>query len=171
MRILGVDPGTYKMGVGVVEEEREEINLLYSDVLTAARSKPLSVRLHYFYTQILELIERWQPNAVAIEQPFVAKNPRSALAIGQAQAVALVAAAHFSIPVSTYSPRQVKQSVADYGGSSKEQVREMVRVHLHLPHLLAPLDATDALAVALCHSHHVQAQQLISMTDERGVFP
>ncbi|MBI4299417.1 MAG: crossover junction endodeoxyribonuclease RuvC [Chloroflexi bacterium] len=166
MRILGLDPGTVRMGFGVIQEEGEELKLLSCGVLTAARSDPLPDRLYALYSQILELVSYWQPNALAVEEPFVAKNVRSAMAVGQAEAVALIAAAHFGVPAFTYSPRQVKQSVADYGGGSKEQVQEMVRVHLGLSYLPEPIDATDALAVAICHSHHLQEQRLIMVNDQ-----
>ena len=166
MRILGLDPGTFRMGIGVIEEEGEDLKLLHSGVLIAQRSAALSTRLHALYSQLLDIMDCWRPHALAVETPFVAKNVRSALAVGQAEAVGLIAAAHFSLQAYTYSPRQVKQTVADYGGSSKEQVQEMVRVHLALSYLPEPLDATDALAVAICHRQHMQAQGLVLIEKE-----
>ena len=151
MRVLGVDPGTFKMGVGVVDSEDGELTLVYSDVLSAGRSDPLHDRLHYLYEQLVHLIERLGPGVVAVEQPFVARNVRAAMAIGQAQAVAFIAAAYHGRLVSSYSPREIKRTITDYGGSSKEQVQEMVRVLLGLSNPPEPLDASDALATAICH--------------------
>ena len=162
MRILGVDPGTFKMGVGVVDSERGELSLVYSGVLTPAKSDPLSARLHYIYEQLIQLIHEWTPSAVAIEEPFVARNIKAAMAVGQAQGVAMVAAAHHGLVAYGYSPRTVKQSVTDYGGSSKSQVQDMIGVLLNLPgESRQPSDAADALAVAICHINASHVSQLV----------
>ena len=160
MRVLGIDPGTYKMGVGVLDSEEEGPALVYSCVLIPRRSDPLSARLHYLYTQLLHLIHRWQPSVVAVEEPFVARNVRAAMAVGQAQAVAMMAAAHHGLNIYNYSPREVKKSVTGYGGSSKAQVQEMVGVLLGQPQPLASTDLADALAVAICHSTASRISQL-----------
>lgn len=151
MRTLGIDPGTLHMGLGVVDSQEGRLTLAHLGVLSASRSKPLAERLRCLYEGLLEYIAEWQPSVAAIEEPFVARNVRSAMAVGQAQAVAMLAAASRGLPVHTYSPREVKQAVTDYGGSSKEQVQEMVRVLLGLPETPRPADAADALAVAICH--------------------
>ncbi|MCH8108915.1 MAG: crossover junction endodeoxyribonuclease RuvC [Chloroflexi bacterium] len=162
MRILGVDPGTFKMGVGVVDSERGELSLVYAGVLTPAKGDPLSARLHYIYEQLIQLIHEWTPSAVAIEEPFIARNVKAAMAVGQAQGVAMVAAAHHSLTAYGYSPRAVKQSVTDYGGSSKSQVQDMISVLLGLPgESRQPSDAADALAVAICHINASHVSQLI----------
>ena len=164
MRVLGIDPGTYQMGVGVVDSEAGDLNLVYSGVLSAGRASPLFERLHFLYQQILGTTQEWEPSVVAIEEPFVARNVRAAMAVGQAQAVAMVAAAHHGLPVYGYSPSEVKRAVTDYGGSSKGQVQEMVRVMLRLsdsPQAEGlPLDAADALAVAICHINASQVHEL-----------
>jgi crossover junction endodeoxyribonuclease RuvC len=160
MRVLGIDPGTFRMGIGVVDGEGGDLRLVCSSVLSPKRGKPLPQRLHYMYSQLLQVIEKWEPTEVAIEEPFVALNVHAAMAVGQAQAVAMVAAASRGLPVFTYSPREVKQAVADYGGSSKEQVQEMVRLLLGLDELPAPSDAADALAVAICHVNASHAKEL-----------
>jgi len=162
MRILGVDPGTFKMGVGVVDSERGELSLVYSGVLTPTKSDSLSVRLHYVYEQLIQLMQEWTPSAVAIEEPFVARNVKAAMAVGQAQGVAMVAAAHHGLEAYGYSPRSVKQSVTDYGGSSKSQVQDMIGILLGLPdESRQPSDAADALAVAICHINASHVSQLI----------
>ncbi len=151
MRILGIDPGTIAMGYGLIEEDEEELAMLDFGVLTASRQMPQADRLYKLFRQLLELMARHQPDEVAIEEPFVARNPRSAMAIGRAQAVAMLAAANYSIPIYTYAPTKVKQAIADYGGSGKEQVQQMVQLHLGLSQIPQPHDAADALAVAMCH--------------------
>jgi crossover junction endodeoxyribonuclease RuvC len=151
MRILGIDPGTIAMGYGLIEEDEEELAMLDFGVLTASRQMPMADRLYKLYRKLLELMARHQPDEVAIEEPFVARNARSALAIGRAQTVAMLAAANCSIPIYTYAPTKVKQAIADYGGSGKEQIQQMVQIHLGLSQIPQPNDAADALAVALCH--------------------
>lgn len=161
MRVLGIDPGTFKMGVGVVDSEQGELALVYSAVLQPRRTSPLFERLHHLYEHLLRVIGEWKPQVVAIEEPFVARNVRAAQAVGQAQAVAMVAAAHQGLPVCGYSPREVKRAVTDYGGSSKVQVQDMIKVLLRLPDEdRQPADAADALAVAICHVNASQALQL-----------
>ncbi len=153
MRVFGIDPGTFMMGVGIVESHDDSgMSLVYSGVLIPRKEAPLFERLHYLYQQLLLVIQEYQPSVMAIEEPFVARNVRAAMAIGQAQAVAMVAAADQGMSVSGYAPREIKRSVTDYGGSSKEQVQEMIRVLLGLPdELVQSSDAADALAVAICH--------------------
>ena len=161
MRILGIDPGTYKMGVGAVDSEAGRPSLLYLGVLTPDRTKPLSERLYFLYTRLVEVIQKWEPSVMAVEHPFAGSNIRTAMAIGQAQAVAMIAGAHLGLSVFSYSPREVKLAVTDYGGSSKEQVQEMVKVLLELAQPPEPLDASDALAVAICHINASRIDDLI----------
>lgn len=151
MRVLGIDPGTVAMGYGLVEEGDERLTMIDFGALTASSKMPLPDRLYKLYKSLLELVSQHQPDEVAIEEPFVARNARSALAIGRAQAVAMLTAVENGIPIFTYTPTKVKQSIADYGGSSKEQVQQMVQIHLGLAQIPQPHDAADALAVALCH--------------------
>ncbi len=167
MRILGIDPGTRVMGYGVVESERDEIALVDYGALVTNERSPIGERLHYLYRQILEIIARHQPDAVAVEQPFVARNVRTALAIGRAQAIALLAAAGSGLPAYEYTPAKVKQSVANYGASSKEQVQEMVRLQLGLAEAPHPDDAADALAVALCHLRETHLSNLLARQEEK----
>ena len=162
MRILGVDPGTATTGYGVIDSEDDEITLVdYGALVSPARS-PIGERLSYIYKGLLEIISRYQPEAVAIEEPFVAKNVRSALAIGRAQAIAILAAASKGIPSYEYTPAQVKQRVANYGASSKEQIQEMVKLQLGLSEVPLPSDAADALAIAICHLREMHVNNLLS---------
>ena len=162
MRVLGVDPGTIVMGYGVIESNDDEIALVDCGALVSPERSSMGERLSYLYNQLLEIIQRYQPDVVAVEQPFFAKNARSALAIGRAQAIAILAAAIKGIPAHEYTPAQIKQSVANYGASSKEQIQEMVRLQLGLAEVPQPNDAADALAVAICHLCETHLTNLLS---------
>jgi len=162
MRILGIDPGTVIMGYGVIETEEDKISMVDCGVLKNPERSPIGERLSYFYGELLKIISRYKPDTVAVEQPFVAKNVRSALAIGRAQAVAMLAAANKGLQVYEYTPTAIKQRVADYGASSKEQIQEMVRLQLELSEVPQPNDAADALAVAICHLREMQLQSLLA---------
>jgi crossover junction endodeoxyribonuclease RuvC len=116
------------------------------------------------FQSLQELIVRHAPTEVAVEQPFVAVNAHSALAIGEARALAVLAAGLAGLPVEQYSPAEVKRSVTGYGRGPKGQVQEMVRLQLGLRDLPEPFDAADALAVAICHVNHTRAQSLIERT-------
>ena len=159
---MGIDPGTLNMGVGVVDSQGGRLSLVHADVMAADRAHSLGKRLAYMYDELDRLIREWAPTEVAIEEPFVAKNVRSAMAVGQAQAVAMVVAEHYGISVSSYSPREVKKAVTDYGGSSKEQVQEMVKVLLDLALPPESTDTADALAVAICHINAVRERDLVA---------
>ena len=130
--------------------------------LTTQARSPMGERLSYLYQHLMEIIAHCQPDVMAIEQPFVAKNAKSALAIGKAQAVAILAASNSHIPSYEYTPAQIKQRVAGYGASSKEQVQEMVKLQLGLSSPPQPHDVADALAVALCHLGEIQLNGLLS---------
>ena len=162
MIILGIDPGTITMGYGVIEVKQDDISLVCCDSLSSPSRSPMGQRLAFLYDNLSEIISRYQPDAVAIEQPFVAKNARSALVIGKAQAVAILAAAKQGIPAYEYTPTQVKQRVTSYGASSKEQVKEMVRLQLGLAEAPSSSDAADALAVAICHSREIHFKDLLA---------
>lgn len=166
MRILGIDPGTQAMGYGLIDEDGDNLVMIDCGALTPPKRSPIGERLHHLYRGLGELMARYQPDEVAIEEPFVARNVRSALAVGRAQAVAILAAASRGIPAYRYSPTQVKQRVADYGASSKEQVQEMVKIHLGLPQIPQPRDAADALAVAICHLGETHMSRRLTSDDE-----
>ena len=150
------------MGYGVIEDRDDEIALVDYGALNSPARSPIGERLSYLYNGLVEIISRCQPDAVAVEQPFMAKNVRSALAVGRAQAVAILAAANRQIPTYEYTPTQVKQRVADYGASSKEQIQEMVRLQLGLSQAPQPSDAADALAVAICHLRETYLERLLA---------
>ena len=157
LRIVGIDPGTYTMGYGIIQAHGGEATCIASGAISAPRGLPLPERLRRLYGELLAILERYQPEAAAVEQPFVAKNARTALVIGQGMAIALLAAAQQGLTVATYPPAKVKGAVAGHGGSSKLRVAQLVRLQLGLAVDPEPSDAADALAVALCH---MQEQRL-----------
>lgn len=151
MVTLGIDPGTAAMGYGLVKETSQGLSLVDYGVLTTPASLPLPRRLQVLYQGLLEIIAHHNPSHAAVEQLFFAKNARTALVVGQARGVALLAAANSGIPVGEYTPLQIKRGIADYGRGSKVQIQYMVRLLLGLDFLPEPDDAADALAVAICH--------------------
>ncbi len=168
MRILGIDPGTVNMGYGIVDTSGGRVALVGCGALASQARSPIGERLRYLYSALMEIIRRYQSDAVAVEQPFVARNVKSALAVGRAQAVAMLAAANQDIPVYEYTPAQVKQRVADWGASSKEQVQKMVSLQLGLAEVPQPSDAADALAVALCHLSETHLDSLLAGRQREG---
>ena len=132
-------------------------------ISTNARHAP-EQRLHQIFRELCAVIERWRPAEVAVENPFVGENARSAFAIGEARAVALLAAAQAGLPVRAYAPAEVKLAVAGYGRSDKAQMQEMVRMQLGLAKAPRPADAADALAVALCHHLRRRSEQRLGVT-------
>ncbi len=153
MRTIGIDPGTARMGWGVVEEAAGVLRLIGCDVLTTPAGAPQADRLLRLYDELRLLIAHHQPDAAAVEELFFGKNVNTAITVGQARGVALLAFAQAGVPVYEYKPTQVKQALAGYGGADKRQVQEMVRITLHLPAIPRPDDAADAVAVAICHAY------------------
>jgi len=140
------------MGYGLaVEDVDGSISAVTWGVLIAKRRLSLGERLHRLHRELLELMEQYSPDEVAVEEPFVSLNARTAMAIGQAQGVALIAAAAWGLSATRYSPLQVKHAVAGHGGASKDQVQQAVLTRLGLGAAPVPEDAADALGVALCH--------------------
>jgi crossover junction endodeoxyribonuclease RuvC len=162
MKILGIDPGTVIMGYGLIESDGSETALVDYGAIAVPDKLKSGERLNFLYKELLKIIKQHKPDVAAIESPFVAKNVKSAMAIGRAQAIALLAAASQKIPTHEYSPAQVKLRVASYGASSKEQVQEMVRLQLGLTETPQPNDAADALAVALCHVQEMQVNDILA---------
>ena len=162
--ILGIDPGTRAMGFGLIACRGDALEAIDYGCFAVSPRLPLTERLAVLFQSLQELIARHAPTEVAVEQPFVAVNAHSALAIGEARALAVLAAGLAGLPVEQYSPAEVKRSVTGYGRGPKGQVQEMVRLQLGLRDLPEPFDAADALAVAICHVNHTRAQSLIERT-------
>ena len=162
MRVLAIDPGTLRMGYGVLDAEPSPEADDYGVVALPA-SMPIENRLYQLHTHILNMIHVFQPDVIAVEDPFVGRGERafakSALAIGQAQAAVLIGAASQGVPVYRYAPATVKRSVADYGGATKDQVQQITASVLGLTNI-PDSDAADALAVGLCHLREISNDDL-----------
>ena len=153
MLVLGVDPGTIITGYGLVECGDGETALIECGAVRAPAKNPIERRLWLVHTGIRAIIQRARPDVIAIEEPFVVRAPRrAALAVGEARAAVMIAAAEAGAPIFQYPPAKVKQAVAGYGGGDKEQVRRMVEMITGADLSEHPLDVSDAIAVALCHS-------------------
>jgi len=151
--VLGVDPGTAITGWGVVQGDDRELRLVaYGTIRTPAHT-PLPERLLTIHAEMTALLQRHAPQVVAVEKLFFRKNVTTALAVGHARGVVLLAAAQAGLPVEEFTPVEVKLATTGYGSASKRQVQEMVRRLLHLDEIPRPDDAADALAVAICRLH------------------
>jgi crossover junction endodeoxyribonuclease RuvC len=153
MRIMGVDPGTLVTGFGVIDCEEGKMSLVEYGVVRMKASWSMPLRLRQIYTELLAVIERTAPDEFAIESAFYSKNVQSTLKLGHARGVSILAAVLREIPTSEYAPREVKLSVTGNGGSSKEQVEYMVMSMLQIKERHQFLDASDALAIAICHAN------------------
>lgn len=153
--ILGVDPGSRITGFGLIRAEGRNIEYIDSGCIRVGE-KPMAQRLQTIFQSLATLIGEYRPEEFAIEQVFMARNPDSALKLGQARGAAIVSAANSGLPVHEYSARQVKQAVVGKGGADKSQVQHMVQALLSLPRKPQE-DAADALAIALCHAHMSQS--------------
>ncbi|HEX5691230.1 MAG TPA: crossover junction endodeoxyribonuclease RuvC [Roseiflexaceae bacterium] len=153
MRILGIDPGTAIMGWGVVDEHNGKLSLVAFGALTTPAGMPQSERLIILYNGLQELLRIHKPDGAALEELFFGKNVNTAITVGQARGVALLALAQAKVPMHEYKPSEVKQAVAGYGNADKKQMQEMVRLTLELDKIPKPDDAADALAIAICHGY------------------
>jgi len=151
--ILGLDPGTASTGFGVISLVGNRLQALDFGVIETPAGGPLERRLEHIFTETGELLARYRPSATAVESLFFNANVRTALAVGQARGVTLLACSQAECEVFEYTPQQIKQAVVGYGKASKEQVMEMVRVLLALPVAPRSDHAADALGVAICHAN------------------
>ena len=167
--ILGVDPGTLITGYGVVaKDERGTLRLIASGTIRNSSKMAIPTRLHTIHRGLLEIIGKYHPSEFAIESSFYGKNAQSALKLGQARGVSLLAAVVSSLPCFEYTPREVKKSVVGTGAAGKQQVQYMVRSLLQLDTRPLLLDASDAIAVALCHVNRNFAQREESPRSWKG---
>jgi crossover junction endodeoxyribonuclease RuvC len=158
--ILGIDPGTAITGYGLVSYEGNHLRKVTFGVIRTGPELSLANRLHHIYLETLKIIGEYRPDAIAIEELFFNKNVRTALAVGHARGVILLAAANSGYEVAEYTPLQVKLAVTGYGRAEKMQIQEMVRVLLCLGEIPKPDDAADALAIAICHAHSCKIENL-----------
>lgn len=158
--ILGIDPGTRVTGWGFVALAGGEPRGGESGVIAPKATWPLEQRLLHIFSELRDIIAAHEPDEIAVEEPFVGESVRSAMAVGEARTVAILAGTLAGLPISHYPPARVKQTVAGNGRGDKEQVREMLRLHLRLQSVPDDLNASDALAVALCHALEMRAAAL-----------
>ena len=153
--ILGIDPGSYVMGYSVIRAvSKNKIELLCMDSLKLSKVKDHFQRLKYIYQSIARLIDTYNPDQIALEAPFFGKNVQSMLKLGRAQGIAMAPAILREIPIFEYPPKQVKQSITGNGNATKQQVADMLKHQVEFDVEPELLDATDALATAICHFHH-----------------
>lgn len=161
MRALGIDPGTAITGYAIVEEVGSALHLVAIGTVQTPAKTPLPLRLQAIYAGLREVIAAHQPETAAVEELFFSRNAQTAMVVGHARGVALLALVDAGLPIAEYTPMQVKQAVSGYGGADKHQVQEMVRMLLELPEVPKPDDAADAAAVAICHLHRARMDSLL----------
>jgi len=159
--IMGIDPGTAITGYGVIEVKNNNLAPKEFGCVRTNVKHALEARLAKIYEELIEIMQRNKLNFVVVEQIFFNKNTRTAMAVGQARGVALLAAAHSKIPVVEYTPLQVKQALVGYGRAYKVQVQDMVRILLNLEEIPQPDDVADALGLAICHAHRNDFKNLL----------
>ena len=156
MRILGIDPGIARCGWAVIEEEKSKIKPIAFGCIETSSKQEISQRLKDVYNQLLEIIKKYSPEVLSIEELFFNSNAKTAFVVGQARGVILLASAEKNLKISIYTPLQVKLAVTGYGRAEKDQIGKMVKAILLLKEIPKPDDTTDALAVALTHAFSVK---------------
>jgi len=156
MIILGIDPGTAICGYGVVEHMGNRFRLLEYGAIRSSSDEEPAARLHTIFSGVNRIIDQYRPDQMAVEELFFNKNVRTALVVGQARGVIMLAGHLKGLPIYEYTPLQVKQAVVGYGRAEKQQVQYMVKAILNLNEIPKPDDAADALAISICHGHSVR---------------
>lgn len=151
MRILGIDPGTAICGYGIIDKENYRLKAVDCGCIFTDKDMKPEDRLAKIYSGIIHLIEKYRPDEMCVEELFYQRNASTAIPVGQARGVVLLAGAHKNVPIYEYTPLQVKQGVVGYGRADKKQVQFMVKTILNLREIPKPDDAADALAIAICH--------------------
>ena len=154
MRVLGIDPGSETLGWGVVEGSGLKYSLVDFGTVRSTAKQAFSKRLLKAYQGVAEVIDKYSPEALAVEDTFYAVNVGVALKLGQVRGAMLLLAEQRGLEIAEYSPRLIKQTIVGYGAAEKQQVQEMVKVLLRMKTVPTPHDAADALAIAICHFHH-----------------
>ena len=163
-KILGIDPGTAITGYGVIEDDASGMTPLDFGCIRTPTKLTLPKRYQIIFDAIETLIEKYQPDALAIETQFVYKNAQSALKIGMARAMALLAAARADLPIHEYAPAKIKIAVTGSGSAKKNDIQHMMQRHLKLPNLPTPEDAADALAIAMCHIQNSKGAHVLRLS-------
>lgn len=161
MLVLGVDPGLATTGYGLVRETPEGLEAVAYGVIRTPAGVALPERLQQLYQELSALIQEYRPTESAVEELFFSRNVRTAMSVGQARGVTLLALADAQLPVAEYTPLTVKQAVSGFGGADKVQMQNMVKMLLRLDDIPSPDDAADALAVAICHLHSARLNRIV----------
>lgn len=164
--ILGIDPGTNVMGYGLILCKGEKMSVIQFGVIHLSKYKNHEIKLKKIFDRVTELLKEYLPDEVALEAPFFGKNVQSMLKLGRAQGVAMAAALNRDMPIHEYAPKKVKQSVTGNGNASKEQVAHMIQMLLKFDEVPKLLDATDALAVAICH--HYSSKSVLGRSGKKS---
>jgi len=161
MLVLGIDPGLATTGYGLVQETSAGLQAVAFGVVSTLARQPLTARLQQLYRELSALIREHRPDESAVEELFFSRNVRTAMSVGQARGVVLLALANAGLPVAEYTPLTVKQAVSGFGGADKVQMQTMVKMLLKLQDIPRPDDAADALAIAICHLHSARLNQVL----------
>jgi crossover junction endodeoxyribonuclease RuvC len=163
MIIFGIDPGIAIVGYGIIEYQGNKFNVIDYGAILTGPEHPFPKRLKMVYDELNELLLKYKPDAIAIEELFFNKNAKTAIKVGQARGVQILAAMNNGIDIYEYTPLQVKQGVVGYGRAEKKQIQEMVKLLLNLKKVPKPDDVADALAVAICHAHSGNFREMFKM--------
>ena len=163
MRVLGIDPGSETLGWGVVEGSGLKYSLVDFGTIKSSAKQAFSKRLLRVYQGVAQVIDKYSPEVLAVEDTFYAVNVGVALKLGQVRGAMLLLAEQRGLAIAEYSPRLIKQTVVGYGAAEKQQVQEMVKILLRMRTVPTPHDAADALAIAICHFHHAGMQDKIRL--------
>ena len=163
MIILGIDPGYAIVGYGLVEFQNNKFKVLDYGAITTDKDEAMSDRLTYIYAELQRLIDKYHPDAVAIEELFFNKNAKTAILVAQGRGTAIVACANKNVALYEYTPLQIKQALVGYGRAEKKQVQYMVKMILNLKEVPNPDDTADALAVAICHGNSYNVSNVLKM--------
>ena len=153
MRILGIDPGYAILGWGILDMKGNHFSVVDYGAVTTDAKMEMPVRLQHLYTQLTAIIEQYQPEEAAIEELFFNNNAKTAIMVGQARGVAVLACVNGGLEISEYTPLQIKQDLVGYGRADKKQLQAMVKAVLNLSEVPKPDDTADAVAAAICHGH------------------
>ncbi|MBR0596381.1 crossover junction endodeoxyribonuclease RuvC [Sinanaerobacter chloroacetimidivorans] len=153
MRILGIDPGYAILGYGIIDVKGNHFTVCGYGAVTTDSSMEMPDRLKHLYQQIMEIIQEYEPDVASIEELFFNTNTKTAILVGQARGVAILACANSGLEINEYTPLQIKQGLVGYGRAEKKQIQSMVKAILNLTEVPKPDDTADALAAAICHGH------------------
>lgn len=162
MRIMGIDPGLAELGWGIIEVQKDnKLDLIKHGCISTSNKDPFTVRLGKIYNSILDLVNTYRPDEVAVEKLFFSSNAKTAIAVAHARGAIFIALSHTKVKVSEYTPLQIKQALVGYGRAAKEQVQFMVKNFLHLENIPESDHSSDALAAALCHNSFMKMNNVI----------